>query len=427
VSASRCPEPAHPGHYSGPDALSPQTTARRKASDVQRRKRSPSRGLLKLATPAAVDIFTQVLTRGPIGRIEVARNTGLSQAAVTKKIGPLLEAGFVREREAVQASLNAGRPILPLTVVPESLFAIGIKVNPDEVIGVLTTLTAQPRKIVHRAVGRPDVEGVVSVVIEVATQLRDTLGLDAARLAGIGVTVSGDIDTEGGMVRDSPRLGWSGVPLRDLLTSRLDIPVLVDNDTRALVIAEEWFGIGLDAESFVIITIGTGIGSGLYLNGEVVEGVYGVAGEIGHIPIAPQEFVCTCGRHGCLEAVSSTGAILTAARTRTRNPRLTFREAAALARRGERDIGELFARAGYYIGAALAALVNLVGPELVLIASDALAEYDLYDASLRETFATHAFGAAINCKIVTRSQSFDDWARGGAASLIRAAVQQRLG
>jgi predicted NBD/HSP70 family sugar kinase len=106
------------------------------------------------------------------------------------------------------------------------------------------------------------------------------LGEAAAKVMGVGVVVSGDIDTETGVVRMSPRMNWSDVPLAALLQARLGLPVVVDNDVRALTIAEEWFGIGVDTDSFAIVTIGTGIGCGLYLNGDVVAGAHGVAGEI---------------------------------------------------------------------------------------------------------------------------------------------------
>ena len=78
------------------------------------------------------------------------------------------------------------------------------------------------------------------------------------------------------------------MPLRDLVRERRDLPVVIDNDVRALSIAEEWFGIGVDSSSFAIVTIGAGIGCGLYVNGDVVEGDHGVAGEIGHLPLGPE-------------------------------------------------------------------------------------------------------------------------------------------
>ena len=114
------------------------------------------------------------------------------------------------------------------------------------------------------------------------------------------------------------------------------MPVVVDNDVRALTIAEEWFGIGVDTDSFAIVTIGTGIGCGLYLNGDVVEGAHGVAGEIGHLPLAPAEIVCSCGRRGCVETVASSAAILSSIREAQRDPELTLREAVQLARCGNR-------------------------------------------------------------------------------------------
>ncbi len=99
------------------------------------------------------------------------------------------------------------------------------------------------------------------------------------------------------------------------------LPVVVTNDVRALTVAEHWFGVGVDADSFAVVTIGSGVGCGLYINGEVVSGAYGVSGELGHLPLAPGDLVCTCGRRGCVETVASSDAILARVARDDRNSR----------------------------------------------------------------------------------------------------------
>jgi len=378
---------------------------------------------LELRTPAAVDVFTRILTHGPIGRIDVTRQTGLSQAAVTKAVTPLIESGFVKVDDEQQTGLAPGRPVYPLRVVPESLLAIGIKVNADEVIGVATTMRAEIMHAVHLPISDTGVETIVAAVLSAATSLREELGHAAARVAATGVSVSGDVDTAHGIVRDSALLGWHDVPLAALLAELLDGPVLIENDVRALTIAEQWFGVGVDAGAFAIVTIGAGIGCGIYVNGDVVSGANGVAGEIGHLPLAPESFLCTCGRHGCVEAVASSSSILAAVRAGEDRPDLTLQDAIDLAHAGNPSAVAAFDRAGRVIGTAIAAMVNLVGPEIVLVAGESVSNYDLYETRLREAFAEHAFGAAANARIVTTTHTFDDWARGAAAAVIRATVR----
>nr|WP_202886116.1 ROK family transcriptional regulator [Kribbella sandramycini] len=369
--------------------------------------------------------MTRILTQGPIPRVEIARRTGLSQAAVTKAVAPLIEAGFVTDQAAAPLGADQtgiGRPVSPLTVVPQSVSVIGLKVTPTALIGVTTDFTAGILNVCHRPLDDTAPDAVIEQLAGLAKELIATLRT-AGPLVGIGVAVSGDVDERHGVVRDSPFMGWREVAVAELLGKRLKVPIVVTNDVRALTVAEHWFGVGVDADSFAVVTIGSGIGCGLYINGEVVSGAYGVSGELGHLPLAPGDLVCTCGRRGCVETVASSDAILARARETTGRPNLDLADAIELAHDGDEHARAAFDRAGEVIGSALAAMVNLVGPELVVIAGEGVAEYDLYEERMRQAFAAHAFGAAGDCRLMLRSHTFDDWARGAAATVIRTYVR----
>ncbi|ADB29222.1 ROK family protein [Kribbella flavida DSM 17836] len=387
---------------------------------------------LPLATPAGVEVLTRILTQGPIPRVQIARRTGLSQAAVTKAVAPLIEAGFVTDEPVAptegsgESQLGIGRPVSPLTVLADSVSVIGVKVTPTGLIGVTTDLTAGIRTVRHSPLRDSSTETVIPRIVELARELMDFLddqANGAGPLIGIGVAVSGDVDAAHGVVRDSPFMGWREVPLAATLTEELGAPVVVTNDVRALTVAEHWFGVGVDADSFAVVTIGSGVGCGLYLNGEVVSGAYGVSGELGHLPLAPGELICTCGRRGCVETVASSDAILARTRETTGRPELDLAGAIELAHAGDEHAREAFDQAGEVIGSALAAMVNLVGPELVVIAGEGVADYDLYEQRMRRAFSAHAFGAAGDCRLMLRSHTFDDWARGAAATVIRSYVR----
>ncbi|HEY4569500.1 MAG TPA: ROK family transcriptional regulator [Kribbella sp.] len=385
---------------------------------------------LPLATPAGVEVLTKILTQGPIPRVEIARRTGLSQAAVTKAVAPLIETGFVTDQAAAPAEgdnqLGIGRPVSPLTVVPSSVSVIGVKVTPTSLIGVTTDFTAAILNVRHEELHTTEPEAVIERIAELVKALISALKSGetvAGPLIGIGIAVSGDVDAAHGVVRDSPLMGWRGVPVAELLGQRIRVPIVVSNDVRALTVAEHWFGVGVNADSFAVVTIGSGIGCGLYINGEVVSGAYGVSGELGHLPLAPGDLVCTCGRRGCVETVASSDAILARTRETTGRADLDLAGAIKLAHEGNEHAREAFDRAGEVIGSALAAMVNLVGPELVVIAGEGVAEYDLYEDRMRRAFAEHAFGAAGDCRLMLRSHTFDNWARGAAATVIRSYVR----
>jgi predicted NBD/HSP70 family sugar kinase len=386
-----------------------------------------------LETRSVIDVFTEVLKRGPIARIDVARRTGLSQSAVTKAIAPLIGRGLLFPDgtapvlpDGATPVAAQGRPPQPISVNEEAQLILGIIVRVDEIYGVATTIRANILQSVRRPLPSPGVSAAIDGVAAVVESLLSRLGEAAGKVMGIGVAVSGDIDTTTAVVRMSPRMNWSDVHLGALLQARLGLPVVVDNDVRALTIAEEWFGIGVDTDSFAIVTIGTGIGCGLYLNGDVVEGAHGVAGEIGHLPLAPAEVVCSCGRRGCVETVASSAAILGAIRDAQRDPELTMREAVQLARSGNPDAVDAFDRAAAMIGTALATMANLVGPSVIVVMGESVTDYDLYEQRIRESFDQHTFGSARQCRIITRSHTFEDWARGAAASVIRTAVSEAI-
>jgi predicted NBD/HSP70 family sugar kinase len=371
---------------------------------------------IPVRSPASVAVFRRILTHGPVGRVDIARATGLSQGMITKAVTPLMAAGFVEEVELPRTDAAVGRPINPLAIARNRAYIAGIKVTADRSYGVVTDLGAEPLAQLDIPNPSSAPADVIATVQKVVDGLRDRS--PGARLDGIGVAVSGDVDRTIGVVRDSPLLGWRSIRLKDRLEKRTRVPVTVENDVRALTVTEKMFGVGRDADSLAVVTIGAGIGCGLFLNGRIIQGAHGISGEIGHFPLAPADLVCSCGRHGCVETVASTQAIVDRVRAATGRAELTIDDVFALAHQGLPQAVEAFAAAGEMIGGALAALVNLVGPELVVIAGEGVTEYDLYADRLRAAFAEHAFGAAIGCEIVLISHTFNDWARGAAVCVI---------
>jgi len=382
--------------------------------------------LLRESSDAATRVFATILTRSPISRADVARSIGLSQAAVTKAVTPLLAAGLLDDSLGSDRQGLPGRPANPIAVVPDALVTVGIKVNPHQLIGVATDLTAQVLAAEQSRLDSDDPDAVVDAIVALVGSLAGGLDGRSDRLAAIGVSVSGDVDARTGLIRESANMHWQDVPLGARLTERLGALVVVENDVRALTIGEHWFGVGLGTESFAMVTIGRGIGSGLHLNGEVVEGAYGVAGEIGHLPLTSPDKICACGRRGCVEAVAATHAIVDAVEA-AHGRSLTIEQVVNLAYAGDPAAVNAFHEAATVIGTAIASLANLVGPEVVIIGGEGVTNFELFREPLLAAFAEHAFGAAGRCRIVVRPHTFQDWARGAAAAAIRALVAAPAG
>ncbi|MEV4350099.1 ROK family protein [Actinoplanes sp. NPDC049596] len=387
--------------------------------------------------PAVTAVFAAVLTGGPISRVTLARHLGISSGAVTKAARPLIEMGYLSELAATERTgPGAGRPASPLTIRADREFFVGVKIAGDELIGVVCDLRAQIHAWTHRRLFETSVDHVLTQLAELVGELLDGAGGYRSRTRRLGLAVSGDVDPATGLVRYSPFLRWHDVPLRERAEEITGLTVTVENDVKALTVAEHWFGEGVGAESFALVTVGAGIGCGLVVGGRLVSGARGVAGEIGHISVDVNGPECHCGSSGCVEAIAGTDAIVRQAREATGRSELTFDDAVALARAGDDASGAVsvqaaavravFARAGEAIGSGIAAVANLVGPSRIVVASESSEVPGLMEAHLRRGFQRQAFGAAADCALSIRPLPYTEWARGAASVSIKALVTSRL-
>lgn len=366
--------------------------------------------------PAVTQVFQAMLAHGPLSRAEVGRLTGLSSGAVTKAATPLLADGWIMEIGRPAGDKLTGRPATLVAVRPERASFLGVKVTADELIGVLTDLTARPIAAKRATLDSRDVDSVVAAIARLVRKLVATQpDRPVAEVHGLGVTISGDVDRRTGVVHHSPFLNWHGIPLARLVETATGMPTLIENDVRALTVAEQWFGAGVGISAFALVTVGAGIGCGISLDGQVVSGAHGVAGEVGHLPVGGLDRTCTCGNRGCVEAVASTQAIVEQARQASGDSQLSMTEAVRLARAGDPAVRAVFTRAGHALGLALASVANLIGPDRIIISGEGVASYDLFAEQIRTSFVAQAFGAAADCELIVRPLEFEEWARGGAA------------
>ncbi|MFB7586812.1 ROK family protein [Streptomyces sp. NPDC056169] len=377
-----------------------------------------------VTAPAETAVLALLLAEGPLSRVELARRTGLSSTAVTKAARPLIDDGYLYELPPERTAPGAGRPVNPLAVAADREYFIGLKITADRLFAAVCDLRAGIRATAARRLGACTPEVVVPLVAEMVDELLDTEPAFRDRTRHLGVAVTGDVDRDSGVLRHAGLLGWRDVPLAGLLTAATGLSVTVENDVRALTVAEHWFGEGIGTGNFALVTIGAGIGSALVVNGRLLRGAYGVAGEVGHLCVDPTGPRCRCGARGCVEAIASTDAILAAVRDATGGGHLTFDEVVHMAREGHPAAGGAFRRAGHAIGVGIAALVNLVGPERVVVSGEGVDTYDLLGRHIQDAYAAQAFGAASRCPLSLRPLPWEEWARGGAAVAIQALFPQ---
>ena len=368
-------------------------------------------------------VLNVIKTYGPIARAEVARRTGLSPATVTGITAELIDEDLVFEKDMGDSS-GGRRPIL-LAINPSGGYVIGIKLTETQAIGALTDLEATV--IVKRTDnlhGR-DPEMIVEQLSLLVSELLKMAGLPKKKLLGVGVGLAGIVDSEQGMLRQSPFFGWRDLPLGEMLQAQVRVPVYVDNDVNTLTLAEMWFGGGQGIDSFLIVTVGRGVGLGIVVNGQFYRGARGGAGEFGHTVIDPEGPTCECGKRGCLEAyIGDPGLLRIAAEAVNRGeiagPITNMSDLLTQAQANDSGARAVFACAGNILGQGIANLLIIFNPQKIIISGEGTRAGDLLFGPMRESIANHVMpGLARDTSIQIDAWGDDAWARGAASLVLR--------
>jgi glucokinase len=247
-------------------------------------------------------------------------------------------------------------------------------------------------------------------------------------ISAISVVVPGTVNVAEGVVVKAPNVPClDGFRLAAALESELEWPVILENDANAAGIGELWRGAGQGYCTLICVTLGTGVGGGIILDGKLWRGVDGSAGEIGHIGVDPFAGVpCTCGSRGCLEVYASATAIVRMTReARPRYPNsilhntedLTSKKIYQAGREGDELAIEVFRRMGVYLGIGLASLINVLNPEIVVIGGGLSNGWDLFQKHMHQQVIERAFPIPARRVKIVRAQCGDDAGLLGAARL----------
>jgi N-acetylglucosamine repressor len=364
-------------------------------------------------------ILNSIKTLGPVARAEIARLTGLSPATVTAITADLINEELIFEKQTGD-SRGGRRPIL-LALNPGGRYVAGIKLMEEAAVGALTDLEATI--IARQTVTLPpehSVEGVLAALAGMVEALLAQANVARRKLLGVGLGLAGIVDSERGLLRQSPYLGWRDLPLRDLLKAQVRVPVYIDNDVNTLTLAERWFGMGQGVNDFLTLTVGRGVGMGIVANGQFYRGVQGGAGELGHTVVDPQGVPCSCGKVGCLETVVGDPGLLRAANATLERPVASVDELLGLAEAGDERAQAVFARAGAVLGRAVANLVNIFDPQRVIISGEGARYGKWLFEPLCAAVDEHAMPALRpDVNISIEPWGDDAWARGAASLVLR--------
>jgi glucokinase len=258
-----------------------------------------------------------------------------------------------------------------MTTANEDELVIGIDVGGTEFKGAVLDRQGHIYKKERRPSQREKgpgavINGILDFAYGLSQVTRDMAG--DKRVVGAGIAVPGLVDEKNGVALLSVNLGWKDVPLSRLLEDRLGVKAVVGHDVRTASIAEGLIGAARGSENYLLVTLGTGIGAAIVLHGLPYLGVHGAAGEFGHIVIRPDGSLCSCGRRGCLETLSSASAVIKHYRDRAHAASdITTRDVAERVKDGDELAGQVWGEAIEALGIGLANYITLLDPERVVI------------------------------------------------------------
>ncbi|QHT54992.1 ROK family transcriptional regulator [Cellulomonas sp. H30R-01] len=368
-------------------------------------------------------ILDLIRAAGTISRVELTRATGFTAATISTVVRRLIDDGLVVE--VGRAESTGGKPRMLLELDPYARFAVGVHLDHAGITYVIANLGGA---IVARwrrpGAGSDDPREVVA---RIAAEIRATVarvGVDPERVLGLGVVSPGPITASTGMTLTPPVMqAWTEFPLAAALEDAVGLPVLLDNDATAAAIGEYWSG-GITASAFAALYMGTGIGSGIIVDGTVFRGASSNAGEVGHICVDLDGPECWCGSRGCVEALAGPAAVVAAARAAgiELSGRTVAEDFATLARaasRGEEEPLRVIERSARYLGVAAQTLANVLDLELVVLTGPAFAMAgSLYVPEVEARLAQSFFARGNHTVRVAISSNAPEAAAVGAAALV---------
>lgn len=307
-------------------------------------------------------ILKLIYERGSISRQEISRIIGLTPATVTNITGELLDEGFIVELPSFEEKSGSGRRAIPLAINPSSGYVIGVDIGPRVIRVATSDLLGHLSNIETLQYDSQLGEDLLEILIERLKFLRED-----RNILGIGIGIPGLVDSISGELKFSPNLGWKNLKIAEPIKDKLSLPVIVENNVKAMALGEKWFGRGKKSNNFVLVYVSLGIGAGIIIDGKIYKGANNGAGEIGHTVVSEEGEICNCGKRGCLETFASARAIVRDFKGVPGDEDSDINEIKVALERGDAKALGIVEKAGHYLGVGISNLVNMFDPEMIIL------------------------------------------------------------
>ncbi len=354
-------------------------------------------------------------------RPELGRVTGLSRATVSSLVADMIAAGLVCEDNGLAEPENRsmGRPAQPLSLNRSAAYAVGADIGHTHVRVALCDLYGSP---VWDQVEMQEVDGAPHETLDLAADLIERALRECfvprERVLGLGADIASPVRSDGSLGADGIMPGWAGIRPGAELERRTGLAAQLINDANAGALAEHRYGAGRDTDDMVYVRLSAGIGAGIVAAGRLLLGTGGLAGEIGHLHVVQAGPACRCGNRGCLETVASPVAIARLLQDSWGQP-ITPDDLPRLLAGNSAGALRVLEDAGEAIGRALAGLVTLFNPQMIVIGGDLAATGERLAGPIRHTIARHALPSAVpQVTIVTGELGSSAEVRGAASRVL---------
>ncbi len=369
---------------------------------------------------ASRSVLINLLVHGPASRADLARRAGLSPATLTRITRTFVDAGLVSQTEAISPQ-RSGRPSQPMVVNVNAGHLIGIKLSAGQLDLVTTDLRAKVLSERTITLDSADPRSVVTTISDVV----DDIHRSDPSICAVGVSLAGPVSPRSEIVHTSPFLQWSDIPLVALIRERTGLPVVVENDVRALTAAEHWFGAAAGCTDFVLVTIGVGVGCGIVVDDRLVDGGNGGSGQVGHLPVTEWGPLCERGHRGCVRAYLSSTTIsaqVSAALGRI----VDYAEVLALAADHQPVAHRVVEEAGRALGTLIGTVATVTAPSKVLVSGEGVALASLVTHTIADRARTVQHWTLPEVPIEIVPFTFTEWARGAAVIALRQQLSAAL-
>lgn len=377
-------------------------------------------------------VLQLVAAEGECSRAGIALRTALNKSTVSSLVAELIATGLLAETGEDEHPGRVGRPARLVRLNGGAVVGVGLELSVDALTVCALDLGGRLRRRVHAELDQvaSDPGPALHRLAGYARAAIDELQQEGARVAGVAVALPGLVDEPGRRLIVAPNIGWQDVPVSAVLDGELGdgrvggrvggLPITIDNEANLAALAEHWEGAARDLDDVLCVSGGVGIGAALLFGGELHRGAHGFAGELGHVSVDPRGAPCACGGRGCLETVAGRDAVFSRAGVPAAGPYGGTGALVARATAGDPDALAALAQAGQALGVALAAAVNLVDPQAVVLGGHFGPLVPWLRPPVQQELTRRVLASARGgCEIRASVLGEDAAARGAAAGVLR--------